>query len=148
MGTRSDYYIGKGKDAEWLGSLAFDGYPDGNAEPLSGITTEAEYRAKVAEIFAAEKDQATLPDMGWPWPWDDSRTTDYAYTFADGKALVSDGEVWADHKAMIAAYSDEDEAQALWDAGEPAEFPTHGGRAQSVTFGHRSGALFFTAGGQ
>jgi hypothetical protein len=29
MGTRADFYVGRGKDAEWLGSVAFDGYPSG-----------------------------------------------------------------------------------------------------------------------
>lgn len=29
MGTRADFYVGRGKDAEWIGSVAFDGYPDG-----------------------------------------------------------------------------------------------------------------------
>jgi len=26
MGTRADFYVGMGKDAEWLGSVAWDGY--------------------------------------------------------------------------------------------------------------------------
>ena len=33
MGTRADFYIGKGTDAEWLGSIAWNGYPDGIGRP-------------------------------------------------------------------------------------------------------------------
>jgi hypothetical protein len=29
MGTRADFYIGRGTEAEWLGSVAWDGYPGG-----------------------------------------------------------------------------------------------------------------------
>lgn len=29
MGTRADFYVGKGPNAEWLGSTAMDGYPEG-----------------------------------------------------------------------------------------------------------------------
>ena len=31
MGTRADLYIGRGTDAEWIGSVAWDGYPSGLA---------------------------------------------------------------------------------------------------------------------
>jgi hypothetical protein len=29
MGTRADFYVGRGETAEYLGSIAWDGYPDG-----------------------------------------------------------------------------------------------------------------------
>lgn len=29
MGTRADFYVGRGTEAEWIGSIALDGYPDG-----------------------------------------------------------------------------------------------------------------------
>lgn len=28
MGTRADFYVGTGANAEWLGSIAYDGHPD------------------------------------------------------------------------------------------------------------------------
>lgn len=82
MGTRADFYVGRGKSAEWLGSIAWDGYPNGHPEPLLTLESEADFRAKVAEIIESEK--GTTPDMGWPWPWKDSNTTDYAYAFDAG----------------------------------------------------------------
>jgi hypothetical protein len=34
MGTRADFYIGCGRDSEWIGSIAWDGYPDGLSDLL------------------------------------------------------------------------------------------------------------------
>lgn len=82
MGTRADFYVGIGEDAEWLGSVAWDGYPDGFEMSLMEAETEQDYRAWVADL--ASRDDFTAPGMGWPWPWDDSGTTDYAYFFIGG----------------------------------------------------------------
>lgn len=83
MGTRADFYVGRGKQAEWLGSIAWDGHPESVAEGVRAAKTEADYRAGVS-AFLAGRDDATLPEQGWPWPWDDSHTTDYAYAFDSG----------------------------------------------------------------
>lgn len=116
MGTRADFYIGTGKDAEWLGSVAWDGYeweelPDC---PLMTATTETDFRAAVAESAASRRDW-TSPADGWPWPWDDSTTTDRAYAFANGRVTVY-----------------------RW--GKGAEWPDMGAR-QNVTLGPRSGLI-------
>lgn len=96
MGTRADFYVGRGQNATWLGSIAWDGYPEGitpvgNEWPggvsLFDATTEGEFRARLALLFDGRKD-VTLPAQGWPWPWKDSRTTDYAYAFHDGKVIA------------------------------------------------------------
>ena len=94
MGTRADFYLGTDPASmEWLGSVAYDGYaiadtPD--RDPLD----RAVARAKNAEVFyravatlLAENEHATLKEQGWPWPWKDSRGTDYAYCF-DGTHTV------------------------------------------------------------
>ena len=96
MGTRADFYIGRDPETmEWLGSIAFDGYPDGHADDneLFSVTSETQYRRSVAEIFESV-DHVTLPKHGWPWPWEDSGTTDYAYTWDDGVWLASFGHGW------------------------------------------------------
>ncbi|HKI68790.1 MAG TPA: hypothetical protein VKA67_04320, partial [Verrucomicrobiae bacterium] len=66
---------------------------------IAKAENEDEYRAAVAEMLAGRED-ATLPEMGWPWPWNDSNTTDYAYAFRDGKveAITEDSE-WPDMSA-------------------------------------------------
>ena len=82
MGTRADFYIGIGPDAQWLGSIAWDGQPSSFRHILAS-KNEAMYESRVKRMFAG-RDDSTLPHQGWPWPWNDSRTTDYAYAFHDG----------------------------------------------------------------
>lgn len=87
MGTRADFYIGRGQDAEWLGSVAWDGYEWNGSCALMQATAPDKFRAAVAEI-AAERDDFTAPAEGWPWPWSDSTTTDYSYVLHEGKVTV------------------------------------------------------------
>lgn len=88
MGTRADFWIGSGPEAEWLGSVAFDGYEwaeeEGNA--VMAAPTADDFRRRVAIVL--ERDDATVPAQGWPWPWSDSTTTDYAYVFEDGEVTA------------------------------------------------------------
>lgn len=90
MGTRADFYVGKGKNAEWIGSVAWDGYEwgkritDNDGDAITNATTEQEYRGAVVSMLK-NRDNGTTVEMGWPWPWDDSKTTDCAYCFVDGK---------------------------------------------------------------
>lgn len=85
MGSRADFYIGFGETAEWLGSVAWDGYEWEEKDcDLTGSKTPDEFRAAVVGIKEERRD-FTSPSDGWPWPWDDSCLTDYAYCFEDGK---------------------------------------------------------------
>ena len=96
MGTRADFYVGRGEKAEWLGSIAWDGYPDGIDKPVLKAKDEAKYR-KLVQDFLGSRDDCTKPEDGWPWPWEDSRTTDYAYAFDGGKVHGSCfGSKWFD----------------------------------------------------
>lgn len=67
MGTRADFYVGKGKDAEWLGSIAWDGGDIDNQ--IRECQSPEAYRHAV-ESFLKERDDATWPKDGWPWPWE------------------------------------------------------------------------------
>lgn len=88
MGTRADFYIGRGEQAQWLGSVAMDGYEwEGEGSALMKATTPEEFRAAVAAI-QDDREDFTSPAEGWPWPWDDSRTTDYAYVLHEGKTTA------------------------------------------------------------
>lgn len=91
MGTRADFYVGTGVDAEWLGSVAWDGYPDGAPEDVVKAESEEDYRNRVEKLMT-EDDSATRPAHGWRRCWKDSRTTDYAYTFSGGKVLIIGGK--------------------------------------------------------
>ncbi len=132
MGTRADFYVGRDDAAEWLGSIAYDGYPgEGIPSPLLGLATEEDFRVAVEKILTS--DHATRPEQGWPWPWDNSGTTDYAYAFDSVEQAVyvsSFGGVWV-------------HARNLGTDGEPT-FPDMTDR-KNVTLGARSGLLVIRA---
>lgn len=88
MGTRADFYAGIGAESEWLGSIAWDGFPEDMPALLMGSMSETAFREQVAS-FLKERDDGTTPDMGWPWPWNDSSTTDYSYTYHDTEVYWS-----------------------------------------------------------
>jgi hypothetical protein len=136
MGTRADFYVGEGKNAEWIGSVAWDGYEwgerieSGDHDKITSAKTEDDYR-KAVRAKIESRDDGTLPEDGWPWPWEDSKTTDCAYCFIDGKVKAfSWGRPW-----------DEDEDKIEWpdmsNVGEPA-----------IAGSKRSGIMVFTVGGK
>lgn len=136
MGTRADFYVGRGQDAEWLGSIAFDGYPDEDNNRLLKIDREDEFRRQVSE-FLEERDDGTTPDQGWPWPWNDSRTTDYSYAFDKGEVWVSDfGQTWVEGSRV--ASDDFDPGEFMGD--KEVVFPDMRSR-KNVAQGKRSGRL-------
>lgn len=162
MGTRADFYVGRGTTAEWLGSIAWDGNPDsitphteeqapawrgGPMRPKLGewphgahlfdATTEADYRTRVARFFQ-HRDDVTLPEHGWPWPWDDSSTTDYAYAFDSGKVWASCfGYEWFDPTQAEPELDDAVEKTAV--------FPTMK-TDRAALGGKRSGVMVLTMG--
>lgn len=137
MGTRADFYIGRGKQAEWLGSIAYDGYPDNvlkDGKRLGSATSPEEFKAALANEGAKE-DHFTNPEQGWPWPWEDSQTTDYAYAFDEGQVWVSCfGRAWMTVRESL----DENREQCA--GGKEAVFPDMTDR-QKVTYGKRGGIL-------
>jgi hypothetical protein len=144
MGTRADFYVGRGTTAEWLGSIAWDGYVEGITTRLLRATTERKYRNAVAAFFAGRED-VTLPAMGWPWPWDDSRTTDYAYAFDGGHVWGSCfGHEWFDARKPEPEPDEDEDGSA--DRPQVAVFPTMDKR--TWTLGPRSGVVVVTARGR
>lgn len=101
MGTRADFYIRTAAGLDWQGSVAWDGYDieEMTAEAAAksarnkscldvrSATTEQEFRAALQSYFSHRKD-VTMPAQGWPWPWENSETTDRAYVFGDGKVTL------------------------------------------------------------
>lgn len=136
MGTRADFYVGRGPEAEWLGSIAYDGDPNGTANGTHALeaTDETAYRELVGALLDTT-DHATRPAQGWPWPWDDSRMTDFAYAF-DG------GQVWGSvfGHAWFKAADGVPDHDAYWDNPKVAVFPDMSAR-KNVTYGRRSGAI-------
>jgi hypothetical protein len=104
MGTRADFYVGCGPNAEWLGSIAWDGYqfaehPD--EHELMQAKSEPQFRQAVSDLLHSTED-STTPEQGWPWPWKTSATTDYVYWFMDGHvrwATFDNAHDWPDMSA-------------------------------------------------
>lgn len=137
MGTRADFYVGRGLSAEWLGSTAWDGYPSGYDTKLFKYKTVSGWRTAVTKMLAARKD-GTTPDKGWPWPWEDSQTTDYAYAFEGGKVWGSCfGGPWFDPLKPEPEYEELEDSKKV-------PFPNMKSR-QKVTLGERSGVLVISA---
>ena len=135
MGTRADFYVGRGESAEWIGSIGWDGYPDGIPTAVLSASTEADFR-KAVEVFASDRNDFTAPDQGWPWPWDNSRTTDYAYAF--------DAEnVWASRfgRDWFEASNPEPEPRST---EKTAVFPDMSGR-KATAYDQRSGMIIVGA---
>ena len=138
MGTRADFYIGRGMDAKWVGSIAWDGYPEG-IQPKNGrfqkgrhlfdATSEKLFTKRLGKFFDGRND-VSRPSDGWPWPWEDSRTTDYAYALDEGKVWASCfGGEWFD------PHDEEPESDS-----KVAVFPNMKSM-QRVTLGQRSGLI-------
>lgn len=146
MGTRADFYVRIKKapqqiEMKWLGSVAFDGYPEGFDEGAGLIAltskTQEEFEAAIAEMLYKRND-ATMPDDGWPWPWNDSLTTDYAYVFEDGAVRGFCVGCPFDLQKRIAFGNEDNEGE--WAKEEVGYFPDMSS-IKNVTFGKRSGLI-------
>lgn len=135
MGTRADFYNGRGTDVEWLGSIAWDGYPEGIPNTIKTAANEKEFRDIVGK-FIKDREDGTLPEQGWPWPWEDSRTTDYSYAFDNGKVYVCEfGHKWytcSDYENKEVNEEDSDKDECV--------FPDMSKRS-NFTLGKRSGVI-------
>ena len=140
MGTRADFYIGRGKEAEWIGSVAWDGHPESMPQEFWTCDKAENFRQIVVDKMSDRGDW-TAPADGWPWPWDDSGTTDYAYAFDEGRVWFSNfGCAWCSDPNMDTEEMPED----------VAVFPDMKD-VQNVTLGRRSGVIILgqkAAGGE
>jgi hypothetical protein len=134
MGTRADFYIGRGEKAEWLGSIAWDGSPEGIADKILSASSEGGFVAEVEAFFEGRED-ATLPNEGWPWPWNDSKTTDYAYCF-DGSSVHA--------YCFGSPIEPEPEEDQKVPVANPTTWPDMKAR-KNVQLGRKSGVIFVTA---
>lgn len=98
MGTRADFWLGRGADAEWLGSIQYDGRPKGLSAPLLLACDEEEYRAAVADLLAHREDALHPGSAAAPkWSRQRARTIDYSYTFHNAVLWACrNGSPWFD----------------------------------------------------
>lgn len=151
MGTRADFYIGRGPAAEWLGSIGWDGYPDGltigdtreedlTKIPILSARTPTQFR-KAIEEFSLQCDHFTRPDEGWPWPWKDSNLTDYAYAFDKGRVWITGNGEWITVERYMKLEADEAASDAYWNGrGGQIDFPDMSARKKMAT-GKKSGLI-------
>ena len=142
MGTRADFYVGKHEEAEWLGSIAWDGYREGIEDDILNATSEQEFRDAV-KAFAATRDDWTSPEQGWPWPWESSYLTDCSYWFFNGQVYDEQHYPAYGHGQVYMPIAVKaDEVTGDWPKGdyEKIRFPDMKDR-QNVTLGARSGLM-------
>lgn len=144
MGTRADFYIRKDNQMKWLGSKGYDGYPDGIDEKVLKANNEEDYETQVI-AFLKEEDDATFPEQGWPWPWSDSRTSDYAYIFDNGKVLSScfGGPLFDPVKWNEESDEEKEDTEEIGEALPAGYFPDMKDK-QNIAYDKRSGALFIS----
>jgi len=80
--TRADFYIGQGPDANWIGSINHDGYPENIPTDILICINPVLYEELVVEFIKTYEYGVIRSEGGkWCWPWGDSRLTDYSYIF-------------------------------------------------------------------
>lgn len=87
MGTRAQFFVGHPSDLKnraWLGTIAFDGYPDGDCGVLVDATSEDEFRAAVVKLASERDDFCDPAKRSFPFPWkNDLYLTDCTYAWFD-----------------------------------------------------------------
>ncbi|WP_020637901.1 hypothetical protein [Amycolatopsis alba] len=87
--TTHDFYLGRGEDAAWLGSVRLGTTPDGRwFDEITRTRSAAEFLTLVALFLRTaeihEAGEVTLGNQAWPWPWPTSHGTDYVHAFDTG----------------------------------------------------------------
>ena len=93
MSTRTDFYIGKGKKAQWLGSC-IDGFCPIECERAEMVNIcsskkEVNYIKFVNEMLSNKSHQGVTPEKGWQWDYDTSIGSDYIYCFSHSTVKCS-----------------------------------------------------------
>lgn len=97
MGTRADFYVRMPGGLKWHGSVSYDGGDvaydeDGPAAAVRKATTADEFTAALdAYYHSAHGVRLASKGDGWPWPWNNSLTTDYAYVFDGDRVRIFNG---------------------------------------------------------
>jgi hypothetical protein len=86
MGTRADFYVDNRGDMTWLASMFKDAHPWN----IPIIVLAQVNPTMFAEHLFDWLDESAIDyqDTEWPWPWEDSRLTDYSYIMDDERGKV------------------------------------------------------------
>jgi len=82
MGTRADFYIIRDDNkTDWIGSLYKDGHPVNIPTDILIQISPVMFEELTVEFLQKVDSKIALKGERWPWPWADSRITDYSYIF-------------------------------------------------------------------
>jgi len=89
MGTRADFYLERDdKRLMWIGSLYKDGHPV-NIPIEILIQVNPVLFEELTVTYLELKDSAIRQNGDkWPWPWADSRMSDYSYIFMMNRVMA------------------------------------------------------------
>lgn len=73
MGTRADFYVGRERGYEWLGSVEWDDYPEDMVNTVFSATDEASYRAAVAALVSILNRSAEDYSYAYAYAFDEDR---------------------------------------------------------------------------
>jgi hypothetical protein len=91
MGTRADFYL-MNDDGRmmWVGSKAHDGSPVNIPTDILIQINPVMFEELVLDFLNLHRGDSIIRQDGdtWPWPWADSRVSDYSYLFVHNKVLA------------------------------------------------------------
>ena len=87
MGTRADFYIGI-REPKWIGSISKDGFPWSIPCEILIQKNVIMYEELVYDFLRLKDGVIRIDGDKWPWPWEDSRMSDYSYLFANQSGIV------------------------------------------------------------
>ncbi|UUV28588.1 hypothetical protein NQK81_27835 [Amycolatopsis roodepoortensis] len=98
--TTHDFYLGRGQDADWLGSVRLGTRNDRwldeitRARSAGGFITLVALFLRTARIH--EAGEVALGNREWPWPWPTSHGTDFTHAFdTDAVWTARRGDRWS-----------------------------------------------------
>lgn len=100
--TTHDFYLGRGPDAEWLGSIHLDSCECQRLDEIMQASTTNEF-TELVDFFLHAADVGEAGEVtrraggAWPWPWPTSHGTDYAHAFDTGAVWTARlGQRWSE----------------------------------------------------
>ena len=78
---KADFYVGLGRNAEWIGSVSKCGEVWEVSPKLLLQVNQTMYEEEVIEYINFCEGVVANHKCQWPWTWVDSRMTDYSYFF-------------------------------------------------------------------
>lgn len=100
MASYTDFCLGCGTDAEWIGSVRLFSCACYGLDAIAETRTEREFAERADFFLHAEVDEVgdvTRAGREWPWPWPTSHGTDCVHAFDNGAVWTAlRGQRWSE----------------------------------------------------